>query len=150
LERLKDMSMGRSPWPAWDCLDYMSTNASAVGETTSLQAGNESCALAICRIYRREMNVGPGDGRWVPRVFQSGTAPFKGCSGLKEEAGLWDNDTWQDTKQCCGRLKIFGVVNKKEKLVTTCIRTKPLAKRTLAVVIRMRRYAFQCFTNQKA
>jgi hypothetical protein len=62
------------------------------------------------------MNVGPGDGRWIPQVFQSGTAPFAGCSGLKEVASLWDNDTWQDTKQCCWGLKIFGVVQQERKV----------------------------------
>jgi hypothetical protein len=66
----------------------MSTNAFVRGETTSLQAGNESCALAICRIYRREMNVGPGDGRCIPQEIRLAIAPFEGCNGSKEAAGL--------------------------------------------------------------
>jgi hypothetical protein len=93
----------------------MSTNAFVRGETTSLHAGNESCALAICRIYTREMNVGPGDGRWIPQGIRPAIALFKGHKELKEVESLWNSNTCQHTKQCCGAVKILNVDQQERK-----------------------------------
>jgi hypothetical protein len=115
----------------------MSTNASAVGETMTLQPRNESYALAIGWIYTREMKVGPGVGRRLPEDFQGGTLLFKGRSKLERVTGLEDNDTWQHTKQCCVCEKILGVLQpeRKKSDARECT-TKPLASRTLQVVTR--------------